>query len=75
MFAEALKVFNKDPDETEYFEQFDVVYEDGKGLEDTFNLLNDKMVVIKFVESTDSLTLKDSYNLIEKDFTEFVNSL
>jgi len=74
MFSDALSIFNKKPEETEYFEQFDVVYEDGKGLEDTFNLLNDKMVVVKYVES-DDITLKESYNLIEKDFSDFVNSL
>ncbi|SHF41117.1 hypothetical protein SAMN05444483_1015 [Salegentibacter echinorum] len=75
MFNKALKVFKKDPTETFYYDQFDVVFEDGTGNEDSFNLLKDKKIISKLIEDSTDLSLKESYNLINDDFTQVVNDL
>ncbi|PHR12838.1 MAG: hypothetical protein COA40_08215 [Aequorivita sp.] len=76
MFNKALNVFKKDPTETFYYDQFDVVFEDGTGNEDSFNLLKDKKIVTKKIEATEEdITLKESYNLIAEDFSRIVQEL
>ena len=75
MFTKALEVFRDYPEETDLFDNFQVTYEDGKGVEDHFNLLKDKKVVIKKVENHEKLTLKESYNMVSNDIENFVKSL
>lgn len=75
MFSRALGIFKSNPTETFYYDQFDVVFEDGLGNEESFNLLKDKKIIIKKVEANKDLTLKESYNLIEKDFSNIIKEL
>lgn len=72
MFKEALSIFNKDPEQTEFYENFDVVYEDAKGIEDTFSLLKDKYIITYKIEAEKDLSLKESYDFIKNDITDFV---
>lgn len=75
MFAKALEVFRDSPNETDLFDNFTVTYENGKGLEDSFNLLKNKKVVVKKVENHEDLTLRKSYELIKNDLNLFVDSI
>lgn len=75
MFNRALGIFKNNPTETFYYDQFDVVYEDGSGNEDSFNLLKDKKIITKLVEVEQDLSLKESYNLISKDFSRTIEDL
>ncbi|QCX00592.1 hypothetical protein FGM00_10920 [Aggregatimonas sangjinii] len=75
MFNKALSVFKKEPTEAFYYDQFDVVFEDGFGNEDSFNLLKDKKIVTKKVDVSEDISLKNSYRLIEDDFTRIVEEL
>ena len=75
MFTKALEVFRDYPEETDLFDNFQVTYEDGKGLEDHFNLLKDKKVIVKKIENLEELSLKESYNMISTDIENFVKSL
>ncbi|WP_131725787.1 hypothetical protein [Flavobacterium sp. Root420] len=75
MFAKALEVFKANPEETDYYDNFVVVYEDGKGVEETFNLLKDKKFFERKIEEGKDLKQGESYDLIKDDLTLFVNSL
>jgi len=75
MFAKALEIFKTNPEETDYFDNFVVVYEDGKGVEETFNLLKDKKFFERQIEEGKDLKQGESYDLIKHDLTLFVNSL
>ena len=74
MFRNALQIFNKTPEEIDYYDNFVVKYEDTKGAEQNFNLLTEKKVFMKRV-LLQELTLKDSYGLISDDLTEFAKSI
>lgn len=75
MFSKALSIFKTDPQETDYYDQFDVVFEDGKGNEDTFNLLKNKKVAIKLIPNNKELTVRESYELVKDDIKNFVNEI
>lgn len=75
MFSKALAIFKEKPEETDLYDNFVVVYEDAKGVEETFNLLKDKTVFTKKIEEGKDLSQKESYALIRTDLTTFINSL
>lgn len=75
MFAKALEVFKDNPEETDYYDNFVVVYENGRGIEETFNLLKEKKFFERKVEEDKDLKQKESYELIKDELTQFVNSL
>ena len=75
MFAKALEIFKSNPEETDLYDNFIVTYEDGKGVEETFNLLKDKKVFEKKIEDGKDLKQAESYELIKDDLTLFVDSL
>lgn len=75
MFAKALEIFKSKPEETDYYDNFIVTYEDGLGIEETFNLLKDKQIFERKVEEGKDLKQSESYDLIKDELTEFVNSL
>lgn len=75
MFSKALSIFKADPSETDYYDNFIVTYEDGRGIEETFNLLKDKMFFERKIEEGRDLKQNESYELIKDELTEFVNSL
>jgi hypothetical protein len=75
MFAKALEIFKEKPEETDYYDNFVVVYEDGKGVEETFNLLKDKKFFERQIEEGKDLKQGESYDLIKDDLTLFVSSL
>ena len=75
MFTKALEVFKANPEETDYYDNFVVVYEDGKGIEETFNLLKDKKFFERKVPEDKDLKQKESYELIKDELTNFVSLL
>lgn len=75
MFAKALEIFKSSPEETVLYDNFIVTYEDGKGAEETFNLLKDKKVFERKIEEGRDLKQSESYELIKDDLTLFVDSL
>lgn len=75
MFKKALEVFKSNPEETIYYDNFIVLFEDGKGTEETFNLLKNKKVVTKSIEQGKDLSLRDSYDLVTNEFADFVQLL
>jgi hypothetical protein len=75
MFSSVLNLFKSDATQSDYFDKFVVEYEDSKGAEQTFNLLDEKEEVIKQIPENKDLKLKESYELIATDFTEFINTL
>lgn len=75
MFTKALEVFKAKPEETDYYDNFVVTYEDGKGLEETFNLLKDKKIFERKIEEGKDLKQSESYDLIKDELNDFVNSL
>lgn len=75
MFSKALEIFKSNPEETDYYDNFVVVYENGRGIEETFNLLKDKKYFEKMIEEDKDLKQRESYELIKDDLTAFVQSL
>lgn len=75
MFAKALEIFKSKPEETDYYDNFVVSYEDGRGIEETFNLLKDKKIFERKIEEGKDLKQSESYDLIKDELTNFVNLL
>lgn len=75
MVKELLGKFKSRPFNIECFDNFVVRYENKEGIEDVFNLLNGKKEIIKEVDLKTIKKKRDWYELIEKDFDEFINTL
>lgn len=75
MFTKALEIFKSKPEETEFYDNFIVTYENGRGIEETFNLLKDKKIFERKIEEGKDLKQSESYDLIKDELTEFVDSL
>ena len=75
MFRDLLLKFKGRPFNIDCFENFVVKYEDKEGNEDVFNLLKGKKEIVREVDFKLITRKRHWYELIEKDFDEFVNSL
>ena len=75
MFKDFLKEFKSNPTESFNYDQFDVVYEDDDGIEDSFNLLKDKKSYEIKIPIDDDLSLKESYIKVEDKMSEVVKEL
>jgi hypothetical protein len=75
MVLDLLKRFKTRPFNIDCFENFVVKYEDKDGQEEVFNLLKGKKEIIKEIDFNKTTKARDWYELIEKDFDEFMESL
>lgn len=72
MVLDLLHKFKTRPFNIDCFEGFVVKYEDKDGQEDVFNLLKGKKEIIKEVDLKNITKTRQWYELIEKDFDEFI---
>lgn len=72
MVMELIRKFKTRPFNIECFENFVVRYEDKEGNQEFFDLLNGKVELIKEVEMSTLSTKRKWYELIEKDFDDFM---
>jgi hypothetical protein len=75
MVNKLMKTFIAKPHNIDCFESFVVKYEDIDGKEEVFNLLKEKKQITKEVDMSTLKKKRDIYELIEKDFDEFVDSI
>lgn len=75
MFLKLLRGFKSRPDNIGAFDNFVVKYEDKDGKEGVFNLLNGKAVISKEIDLATIRKVRQWYELIEKDFDDFVDQL
>lgn len=74
MVLELLNKFKARPFHIDCFENFVIKYEDKDGQEEVFNLLRGKKEVIKQVDLRKISKARHWYELIEKEFDEFMES-
>ena len=74
-FRDMLRIFKQRKRNQKLFENFEVRYEDKAGIEQTFNLLKNRVSITIEVESKKDLKNKEMYKLIAPDLGEFVASL
>jgi hypothetical protein len=75
MIKNILNRFKTKPTNIDCFENFVVKYEDKDGEEGVFNLLKEKKEIIKEVDLKKYRKKRQIYELIEKDFDEFMETL
>lgn len=75
MILNILNRFKTKPTNIDCFENFVVKYEDQNGEEGVFNLLKEKIEVIKEVDLKKYHKKRQIYELIEKDFDEFMENI
>jgi len=75
MIKTILNRFKTKPTNIDCFENFVVKYEDNNGEEGVFNLLKAKKEIIKEVDLKKCHKKRQIYELIEKDFDEFMENL
>ncbi|MDG1824524.1 MAG: hypothetical protein P8H45_06505 [Flavobacteriaceae bacterium] len=75
MFTDLLQTFRGRPFNIDCFDSFVVKYEDKEGQEEVFNLLKGKKEVIIEIDLNTITKRRQWYELIEKEFDEFINSL
>ena len=75
MIKTILNKFKAKPTNIDCFENFVVKYEDNNGEEGVFNLLKAKKEIIKEVDLKKCHKKRQIYELIEKDFDEFMENL
>lgn len=75
MVLDLLNKFKTRPFHIDCFDGFVVKYEDKEGVEDVFNLLKGKKEVTKEVDLNKVTRVRHWYELIEKDFDEFMQNL
>ena len=75
MIINILNRFKSKPTNIDCFENFVVKYEDRNGEEGVFNLLKGKKEIIKDVDLKKYQNKRQVYELIEKDFDEFIENL
>ncbi|KAF2328095.1 hypothetical protein [Flavobacterium ginsenosidimutans] len=72
MVMELVRKFKTRPFNIDCFENFVVRYEDKEGNQDFFDLLNGKVEIIKEIELATLTNKRKWYELIEKDFDDFM---
>ncbi|HTN19775.1 MAG TPA: hypothetical protein VL125_04835 [Pelobium sp.] len=75
MIINLLNRFKTKPLNIDCFDNFVVKYEDKEGQEEVFNLLKDKREVLKEVDLSSIQKGRHYYELIEKDFDEFMETI
>jgi hypothetical protein len=75
MVMSLIRKFKARPLNIDCFENFVVRYENNEGEEDVFNLLREKREVLKEVDLSTIKKKRDFYELIEKDFDDFIDTL
>ena len=75
MFLDLLNSFKSRPHNIDCFDNFVVKYEDTDGKEEIFNLLKGKKEVVKEVDLNTIKKTRQWYELIEKEFDEFMQNL
>jgi hypothetical protein len=75
MIIDLIKKFKARPYNIDCFENFVVKYEDKDGQEEVFNLLKGKKEIVKDVDFSKITTSRSWYEMIEKDFDEFMQTL
>lgn len=75
MVLELLKKFKTRPFHIDCFENFVIKYEGKEGQEEVFNLLKGKKEITKEIDLKKISKVRQWYELIEKDFDEFMQSL
>lgn len=75
MVLDLLRTFKGRPFNIDVFDNFVVKYESKDGKEEIFNLLKGKKEVIKEVDLSTILKARHWYELIEKEFDEFMEEL
>jgi len=75
MVMSLIRKFKARPLNIDCFENFVVRYENNEGEEDVFNLLREKREILKEVDLSTIKKKRDFYELIEKDFDDFIDTL
>ncbi|HLP14468.1 MAG TPA: hypothetical protein VK177_21235 [Flavobacteriales bacterium] len=75
MVKTMLERMKKQPQNIDVFDSFVVKYEDKDGNEETLNLLKGKKEIIKHIDVKSKTTAREWYEIIEKDFDEFMETL
>ncbi len=75
MISYLLKKFKAKPLNIDCFDNFVVKYEDKDGNEDVFNLLKEKKEIVIEVNLQKKIKKREIYEMIEKDFDEFIENL
>lgn len=75
MIINLLNRFKTKPLNIDCFDNFVVKYEDKDGQEEVFNLLKDKRELLKEVDLSTIVKGRHYYELIEKDFDEFMETI
>jgi len=75
MVKDFMNKFKAQPINIDVFESFVVKYEDENGKEDVFNLLKGKKEIVKEIDLKTITKARQWYELIEKDFDEFIQSI
>ncbi|MES2773161.1 MAG: hypothetical protein V4722_03200 [Bacteroidota bacterium] len=70
-----MELFKSDISSSESFDDFVIRFENKQGMEEIFNLLNGKKEFLKEVDVTTLKKERDWYELIEKDFDDYIKSL
>lgn len=74
-FRDMLNIFKQRKRNIKYFENFEVKYEDNTGVEQVFNLSNNREVITIEVASTKDVKNKEMYKLIAPELGQFVATL
>jgi hypothetical protein len=75
MVMDLLRTFRGRPFNIDAFDNFVVKYEDKEGKEEVFNLLKGKKEIIKEIDLSTIQKKREWYEIIEKEFDEFINNL